>query len=115
MTPQEIKHGSPRTSTTVVPDVNEPTSKDLIDGDHILALQALNKYQAQTKAWRDNCGCPKTVQQRRPRTRPDHPDRITGQAGAEMGGSIHRQFEGIPQRVQASNAFRRRLRALLEH
>jgi hypothetical protein len=38
-----------------------------------------------------------------------------GQAGAEMGGSIHRQVEGIPQRVQASNAFRRRLRALLEH
>jgi hypothetical protein len=60
-------------------------------------------------------GRPKRVQQRRPRTRPDHLDRITGQAGAEMGGSIHRQVEGIHQRVQASNAFRRRLRALLEH
>jgi hypothetical protein len=32
-----------------------------------------------------------------------------------MGGSIHRQVEGIPQRVQAINAHRRRLRALLEH
>jgi ribonuclease HI len=46
MTPQEIKHGSPRTSTSGVPDVDEPTSKDLIDGDRVLALQALNKYQA---------------------------------------------------------------------
>jgi hypothetical protein len=53
MTPREIKHGSPRTSASAVPDVDEPTSKDLIDGDHVFALQALNKYQAQTKAWRD--------------------------------------------------------------
>jgi hypothetical protein len=50
MTPQEIKHGSPRTSTSAVPDVDEPTSKDLIDGDRVLALHALIKYQAQTKA-----------------------------------------------------------------
>jgi hypothetical protein len=50
MTLQEIKHGSPRTSTSAVPDVDEPTSKDLIDRDRILALLAINKYQAQTKA-----------------------------------------------------------------
>jgi hypothetical protein len=54
MTPQEIKHGSSRTVSSVVPDVDEPTSKDLIDGDRVFALQALNKYQAQTKAWRDH-------------------------------------------------------------
>jgi ribonuclease HI len=59
MTPQEIKHGLPRTSTSVVPDVAEPMSKDLIDGDRVLALQALNKYQAQTKAWRDNTVIPR--------------------------------------------------------
>jgi hypothetical protein len=59
MTPQEIKHGSPRTSTSAVPDVDEPTSKDLIDGDRVLALQALNKYQVQTKAWRDNAVVPR--------------------------------------------------------
>jgi ribonuclease HI len=59
MTPQEIKHGSPRTSTLAVPDVDKPTSKDLIDGDRVLALQALNKYQAQTKAWRDNAVVPR--------------------------------------------------------
>jgi hypothetical protein len=54
MTPQELKHESPRTNQLVVPDVDESTSKDLIDEDCVLALQALNKYQAQTKAWRDN-------------------------------------------------------------
>jgi hypothetical protein len=54
MTPQEIKYGSPRTVSSAVPDVDEPTSKDLIDGDRVFALQALNKYQAQTKAWRDH-------------------------------------------------------------
>jgi hypothetical protein len=59
MTPQEIKHGSPRTSASVVPDVDEPTSKDLIDGDRVFALQALNKYQAQTKAWRDQAVVPR--------------------------------------------------------
>ena len=48
MTPQEIKHGSPRTVPSAVPDVDEPTSKDLIDGDRVFALQALNKYQAES-------------------------------------------------------------------
>jgi hypothetical protein len=59
MTLQEIKHGSPRTSTSAVPDVDEPTSKDLIDEDRVFALQALNKYQAQTKAWRDHAIIPR--------------------------------------------------------
>jgi hypothetical protein len=59
MTPQEIKHGSPRTSASAVPDVDEPTSKDLIDGDRVFALQALDKYQAQTKAWRDQAVIPR--------------------------------------------------------
>jgi hypothetical protein len=50
MTPQELKHGSPRTNKSVVPNVDEPTSKDRIDEDHVLALQGLDKYQVQTKA-----------------------------------------------------------------
>jgi hypothetical protein len=54
MTPQELKHGSPQVSSTTTPDVDESTSKDLIDGDRVLALEAPNKYQAQMKAWRDN-------------------------------------------------------------
>jgi hypothetical protein len=56
---QELKHGSPRTNKSVVPEVDEPTSKDLIDGDRVLALQALNKYQVQTKAWHDNSVIPR--------------------------------------------------------
>jgi hypothetical protein len=59
MTPQEIKHGSPRTVASVAPDVDESTSKDLIDGDRVFALQALNKYQAQTKAWHDHTVIPR--------------------------------------------------------
>jgi hypothetical protein len=59
MTPQEIKHGSPWTVPSAVPDVDEPTSKDLIDGDRVFALQALNKYQAQIKAWRDHTVIPR--------------------------------------------------------
>jgi hypothetical protein len=43
MTPQELNHGSPRTNKLAVPKVDEPTSKDLIDEDRVLALQALNK------------------------------------------------------------------------
>jgi hypothetical protein len=59
MTPQEIKHGSPWTSASVVPDIDEPTSKDLIDGDRVFTLQALDKYQAQTKAWCDHVVVPR--------------------------------------------------------
>jgi hypothetical protein len=59
MTPREIKHGSPRTNSSAVTDVDEPTSKDLIDGGRVLALQTLDRYQAQTKAWRDNTVVPK--------------------------------------------------------
>jgi hypothetical protein len=47
-----------RTFTLAVPDVDEPTSKDLIDGDRVFALQALNKYQAQTKACCDHTVIP---------------------------------------------------------
>jgi hypothetical protein len=38
MTLQELKHGSPRAIPTATPDVDEPTSKDLIDEDRVLAL-----------------------------------------------------------------------------
>jgi hypothetical protein len=59
MTPQEIKHGSPWTSASVVPDIDEPTSKDLINRDRVFALQALNKCQAQTKSWHDHAVVPR--------------------------------------------------------
>jgi hypothetical protein len=59
ITPQELKHKSPQASPIATPDIDEPTSKDLIEGDRVLALEALNKYQAQTKAWRDNTIIPR--------------------------------------------------------
>jgi hypothetical protein len=64
LTPQEIKQGSPGTSASAVPHVDKPTSKDLIDGDRVFALQALNKYQAQTKAWRDHTVVPREFNER---------------------------------------------------
>jgi hypothetical protein len=59
MTPQEMKHGSPRTSASAVPDIDELTSKDLINEDRVFALQALNRYQSQTKAWHDHAVVPR--------------------------------------------------------
>jgi hypothetical protein len=52
MTPQELKQGSPRTNATTTPDVDESTTKTLLDGDRIFTLETLNRYQAQMKAWR---------------------------------------------------------------
>ena len=116
MTPQEIKHGSPRTVPSAVPDVDEPTSKDLIDGDRVFALQALNKYQAQTKAWRDHTVIPaEGVQRRGPRTRPNNSDGVQGQARAQVGGPLYSQDKSFPQRLQAHNAKRRGPGALLEY
>jgi hypothetical protein len=106
MTPQEIKHGSPRTSTSAVPDVDEPTSKDLIDRDRVLALQALNKYQAQTKAWCYNAVVPRDF---------NKGDLVlVWTTRTESWGKLEPKWEGpfivkskaSPQRVQASNAFR---------
>jgi hypothetical protein len=59
--------------------------------------------------------CPKRIQRRGPRTCPDNSDIVMGQAGAKVGGSLHRQDEGVPQRVQANNAIRRRPRTFLEY
>jgi hypothetical protein len=58
---------------------------------------------------------PKRIQRRGPRTRPDSSDRVQGQAGAQVGGPFHCQYEGFPRRLQAHDAKRRRPGALLEH
>jgi hypothetical protein len=57
--PTRNKAWVPANSFVSCPDVDEPTSKDLIDGDRVFALQALNKYQAQAKAWRDHAVIPR--------------------------------------------------------
>jgi hypothetical protein len=49
------------TNKSVVPDVDKPTSKDLIDEDRVFALQALDKYQVQTKVWRDKAAVPREI------------------------------------------------------
>lgn len=36
----------------------EKNTKDLLDGDRVQALDALNKYQASTKSWRDKAIIP---------------------------------------------------------
>jgi hypothetical protein len=41
------------------PDVDDSTTKNLRDGDLVFALETLNRYQAQMKAWRDNNITPK--------------------------------------------------------
>jgi hypothetical protein len=50
MTPEEIKHGSPRSDPSTIPDIDELTAKDLLDGDRVGALNILNKYQTTTKS-----------------------------------------------------------------
>jgi hypothetical protein len=59
MTPQELKHGSPWTNAMATPNVDESTTKDLLDGDRVFTLKTLNRYQVQTKAWRDSNITPK--------------------------------------------------------
>lgn len=50
MTPQELRHGSPQSDPDTFLDIDEMTTKDLLDGNQVYALNALNKYQAVTKA-----------------------------------------------------------------
>jgi hypothetical protein len=64
MTPQELKHGSTRSDPGTIPNEDELTSKDLLDGDRVDALNTLNKYQAATKSWRDKTVIPKDFVER---------------------------------------------------
>jgi hypothetical protein len=63
MTLYELKHGSPRTNPKAIPDIDEPTTKDFLDGDHINVLDTLSKYQVATKAWRDKAITPKEFEE----------------------------------------------------
>ena len=63
MTPHELKHGSPQTNPKATPDINELAAKDMLDGDRVKALDALNKYQAATKALRDKVVTPKEFEE----------------------------------------------------
>jgi hypothetical protein len=63
MTLHELSHGSPQTNPKAIPDIDKLTTKDLLDGDCVDALEALNKYQAQTKASRDKAVTPKEFEE----------------------------------------------------
>jgi hypothetical protein len=63
MTPHELKHGLPRTNPKATPDIDELAAKDILDRDRVNALDALNKYQAATKTWRDKVVTPKQFEE----------------------------------------------------
>jgi hypothetical protein len=54
MLPLEIKHRSLQTATETVPCPNEAEEKDLLGSDRLKAVVNLEKYQEQTRAWRNS-------------------------------------------------------------
>jgi hypothetical protein len=53
MLPEEIKHWSLRTAIETVPCPNEIEEKDLLESYRLKVVANLEKYQEQTRAWRD--------------------------------------------------------------
>jgi hypothetical protein len=53
MLPVEIKHQSLRTATETVPCPNEVEEKGLLESYRLKVVVNLEKYQEQTRAWRD--------------------------------------------------------------
>jgi hypothetical protein len=51
---EEIKHRSLRTATDVPPCLSEAKYKDLLELDRLNAVANLQKYQDETRAWRDS-------------------------------------------------------------
>jgi hypothetical protein len=105
MTPQEIKHGSPRTSASAVPDVDEPTSKDLIEE----TVSSPCRPSTNTKLKRRPGATTQSSQENLTKGTSyssEQPGQSHGASWSQMGGSFHRQDKGVPQRVQANNAIR---------
>jgi hypothetical protein len=53
MLPEEIKHQRLWTAIETVPCPNEVEEKDLLESDRLKVVANLEKYQEQTRAWRD--------------------------------------------------------------
>jgi transposase InsO family protein len=53
ITPEEIKLHSTRTKTKATHSPSEAKSKDLVELEHMKAVENLQYYQNETKAWRD--------------------------------------------------------------
>jgi hypothetical protein len=53
VTPEEIKLHSARTNAEAVNGPTEAESKDLLEPEHMKAVENLQSYQDETKTWRD--------------------------------------------------------------
>jgi hypothetical protein len=51
--PEEVKHQSLRTTTATPTCQSEAEEKDLLESDRLKAMTNLQKYQEETRAWRD--------------------------------------------------------------
>jgi hypothetical protein len=51
--PEEIKHRILRTGTETTVCPNEAEEKDLLESDRLNAIANLQKYQEETRTWRD--------------------------------------------------------------
>jgi hypothetical protein len=51
--PEEVKHRSLRTATVTPTCPREAEEKDLLESDRLKAVANLQKYQEETRAWRD--------------------------------------------------------------
>jgi hypothetical protein len=50
---EEVKHESLRTATVTPTCPSEAEEKDLLESDKLKAVSNLQKYQKETRAWRD--------------------------------------------------------------
>jgi hypothetical protein len=51
--PEEVRHKSIRTTTEAPPCLTEAEEKDLVEADRLKAVANLQKYQEETRSWRD--------------------------------------------------------------
>jgi hypothetical protein len=51
--PKEVKHWSLRTTTATPARPSEAEEKDLLESDRLKVVANLQKYQEETRAWRD--------------------------------------------------------------
>jgi hypothetical protein len=111
MNPHELKHDSPRTNPKATPDINNLTAKNLLNRDRVNAFDALSKYQAAMKAWRDKDVTPKEFQEG---------DLILIRTGrTESRGKLEPKWEGpfIVKKKTSPNAYilASQTDAVLEH
>ena len=63
MLPEEAKHQSLRVVKQALAE-DEEYSKEMIEGSRLEAVENINKYQEQTRKWRDNQVVKKLIQER---------------------------------------------------